>query len=63
MSKGCMMCESTLSKSRRVYTGQNTFPILVLKDVIGEHKGREKKMYKEGFLRKCPWCPEGQKYQ
>ena len=35
----------TLGKSRRIYTGQNTFPILLLNDdnMLGEHKGREKK--------------------
>ena len=34
----------TLVKSSRIYTGQYTFPILLLNDdnMLGEHKGREK---------------------
>ena len=34
----------TLDKSRRIYQGQITFPILLLNDdnMLGEHKGREK---------------------
>jgi hypothetical protein len=35
---------STLVKSSRIYTGQYTFPILLLNDdnILGEHKEREK---------------------
>ena len=35
----------TLFKSSRIYTGQYTFQILLLNDdnMLGEHKGREKK--------------------
>ena len=40
------LCELqfTLVKSSRIYTGQYTFPILLLNDdnMLGEHKGREK---------------------
>ena len=34
----------TLVKTSRIYTGQYTFPILLLNDdnMLGEHKGREK---------------------
>ena len=34
----------TLVKSSRIYTGQYTFPIMLLNDdnTLGEHKGREK---------------------
>ena len=34
----------TLGKSRRIYTGQNTFPILLLNydKMLREHKGRKK---------------------
>ena len=34
----------TLVKKSRIYTGQYTFPILLLNDdnMLGEHKGREK---------------------
>ena len=41
---GTMREESTLVKSSRIYTGQYTFPILLLNDdnMLGEHKGREK---------------------
>ena len=37
-------CMYTLVKSSRIYTGQYTFPILLLNDdnMLGEHKGREK---------------------
>ena len=45
----------TLSKSRRIYsiyTGQNTFPILLLNDdkMLGEHKGRKKILSTEAFF-------------
>ena len=37
-------CSLTLVKSLRIYTGQYTFPILLLNDnnMLGERKGREK---------------------
>ena len=37
--------QNTLVKSSRIYTGQYTFPILLLNDdnMLGEHKRREKK--------------------
>ena len=44
---------STLVKNKRIYTGQYTFPILLLNDdnMLEEHKGREKNVvYRRLFL-------------
>ena len=44
----------TLVKSSRIYTGQYTFPILLLNDdnMLEEHKGREKKIVYERLFQK-----------
>ena len=44
----------TLVKSSRIYTGQCTFPILLLNDynMLGEHKGREKNIVYGRHLKK-----------
>merc|ERR1712051_702845 len=49
----------TLVKSSGIYTGQYTFPILLLNDgnVLGEHKGRQKEILStEVFFRKSTFC-------